>query len=298
MTRNHGCSYREQIGPDADGQDLLSYLASRHRHSSRDEWSRRVRAGEIELDGSRADAAMPLRSGAMLVWHRPPWDEPDVPLRYDVLHEDAHIVAVDKPGGLPVMPAGGFLEHTLLMLLRQRYPGITPLHRLGRFTSGIVLFARTRPAAVALSRAWRQQAIDKHYLGLGSGLARFETLEIDAPIGRVPHAVLGSVYAASPAGKPSHSTAHVLEVRDDTTLFEVTIATGRPHQIRIHLAVAGHPLAGDPLYGHGGVPLAGTRALPGDGGYLLHAARLRFAHPATHAAMDLQAPPPALLRRA
>ena len=296
MTRNRGCSYREQIGPEADGHNVLSYLASRYRHSSPSEWSRRLRDGEIELDGLRADETMPLRAGATLVWHRPPWGEPDVPLHFDLLHEDAAIVAVNKPSGLPTMPAGGFLEHTLLTIVAEHYPGVTPLHRLGRFTSGIVLFARTRAATATLSRAWRQHLIEKHYLALGSGIASFDSIEIAAPIGLVPHAVLGSVYAASPHGKRSYSSARVLERRTDTTLFAVRIITGRPHQIRIHLAHAGHPLAGDPLYGAGGVPAPDTRALPGDGGYLLHAEKLCFAHPLTAASVDLYATPPGALR--
>ena len=171
------------------------------------------------------------------------------------------------------------------------------MHRLGRGTSGLVLFARTHEAAAALQTAWRDHRIEKRYRALGAGVAVPDCFELNAPIGPVPHPWLGTLFAASPQGKPARSRATVLERRQDATLFQVDIETGRPHQIRIHLAFAGHPLAGDPLYGPGGVPLEGIIALPGDGGYWLHAERLTFQHPATGADMDLRAEPPDLLRR-
>jgi 23S rRNA pseudouridine1911/1915/1917 synthase len=88
-----------------------------------------------------------------------------------------------------------------------------------------------------------------------------------------------------------------MERREVSTLFQVHIETGRPHQIRIHLAWAGHPLVGDPLYGPGGLPLQGLVGVPGDGGYCLHSERLEFQHPLTGASMELCAPPPPELRR-
>jgi len=103
-------------------------------------------------------------------------------------------------------------------------------------------------------------------------------------------------HAACREGKSSTSRVRVLERRTAVSLVEVTIATGRPHQIRIHLAAAGHPLVGDPLYGAGGVPREGTQMLPGDLGYLLHAERLGFLHPVTGAPLGIEAPPPLALR--
>jgi 23S rRNA pseudouridine1911/1915/1917 synthase len=215
-----------------------------------------------------------------------------------VLYEDGAVVAVAKPAGLPTMPAGGFLHHTLLALLRTRFADARPVHRLGRHTSGVVLFARTREAAAALAHAWRQREVTKQYLALASGVATADRFEVTAPIGPVPHQLLGSVHAVSSSGKPSKSLAVVLDRRADSTLFRVDIITGRPHQIRIHLAYAGHPLRGDPLYGIGGLPIAEGAALPGDGGYLLHAERLLFLHPITKTHMDIEAEPPPELRPA
>jgi 23S rRNA pseudouridine1911/1915/1917 synthase len=292
MTLNRGYAYRDQIGPESAGKTALAYLSARHRHSSPEQWCERLDRGELEVNGTTLRADVILRAGGTLVWHRPPWNEPDVPRHYGLLHEDAALVAVIKPRGLPTMAGGGFLDGTLLTLVRARYPEARPLHRLGRHTSGIVLFARTHAAAALLSRAWRDHAVGKRYRALGAGVAAWATRAIDAPIGPVAHPVLGTVHAASPNGRPSHSVAHVVAHRAGTTLFDMDIATGRPHQVRIHLACAGHPLVGDPLYAVGGTPLAASPGLPGDGGYLLHAARLRFVHPLSNDPVELTARPP------
>lgn len=291
MAFNRGYSYREQIGPADAGRSVLEHLTTSRQHSPAAIWSARIQRSEVELDGVTAEADWRLRTGQMLVWHRPPWDEPDVPTDITWLHEDAALVAVNKPSGLPTMPAGGFLDATLLALVRARHPQASPLHRLGRHTSGIVLFARTHGAAASLSRAWRAHAIGKRYRALAEGVAADDQLTIDVPIGPIAHPTLGSVHAASPTGKAAHSEARVLRRGVDTTLFQVDITTGRPHQIRIHLAAIGHPLAGDPLYAAGG-QLKPVPGLPGDGGYLLHAERLTFTHPESKAAMTLVALPP------
>ena len=298
MTLNRGWTYREQVGREVDGLTVLEFLATTRRHSTSAEWARRLERGEVEIEGTRATCGAILNPGQTIVWHRPPWDEADVPTNYRIVHEDDAIVVVDKPSGLPTMPAGGFLNHTLLTLVRRRYPDASPLHRLGRHTSGLVLFARRSHAASELARSWRDRTVRKTYRALAIGETRTGMFVIDAPIGPVPHPLLGTVQAASEDGKPSHSVAMVLERRRDRTLFNVEITSGRPHQIRIHLAYAGHPLIGDPLYEAGG-GLKNHPGLPGDGGYLLHAERLQFAHPLTGKRMTLSAPaPPALQTRA
>lgn len=292
---NTGWTYREQVGSEGAGLSVLDYLAATRAHSTSDEWARRLERGEVEIDGVRVTASTIVERGDTIVWNRPPWDEDEVPTNFTILYEDEAIVAVNKPSGLPTMPAGGFLNHTLLTLMRDRDREASPLHRLGRHTSGIVLFARTPAAASALAKAWREHTVKKTYRALAAGETRTQMFVIDVPIGPVPHPLLGTVQAASEAGKPSHSVATVLEPRHDRTLFSVDITTGRPHQVRIHLAYAGHPLIGDPLYETGG-GLKRHPGLPGDGGYLLHAERLQFAHPTTGQRMTLTAPPPPLLQ--
>ena len=130
---------------------MLAHLAARYPHSSTKAWAARIAGGEVELSGRPAGADDLLQAGDVIVWHRPPWQEPEVPRGFDVLHEDDDVVAVSKPSGLPTMPAGGFLEHTLLHAVRERFGDVRPLHRLGRFTSGVVLLRARR----ARRRPWR-----------------------------------------------------------------------------------------------------------------------------------------------
>ncbi len=291
---NRGCEYREQVGRDEGGRGVVEHLAARWRHSDRATWQARVERGEVLLHGRTARPDDVLRAGQWLAWRRPPWDEPDAPLAFAILYRDADLVALAKPRGLPTVPAGGFLEHTLLRLARRLHPELTPLHRLGRGTSGVVLFARTAAARAALLADWRAGRVDKRYLALVSGAPAHRAFDVDARIGRVPHPRLGDVYAATPAGKPALTRVRVVAARDAGTLVEARIPTGRPHQIRIHLAAAGHPLVGDPLYAPGG-GLREHPGLPGDGGYRLHAWRLSFTHPTSGRRVEIECPPPGAL---
>jgi 23S rRNA pseudouridine1911/1915/1917 synthase len=292
---NQGFAYREQVGPDGAGLTPAAYLARRYAHSSAEVWAARVAAGEVRVGNAPALAETRLSPGDWLTWHRPPWDEPEVPLHFGVVYEDEHLLAVSKPSGLPTAPAGGFFAHTLVALVRQRRDDWSPVHRLGRGTSGLVLFARGASALSAVTRALREHEIEKHYLALAEGEPSSDRFTIEARIGPVEHPALGNVHAASERGREARSDVEVLERRGSASLCAVRIHTGRPHQIRIHLAHAGHPLVGDPLYARGGVPRAGVRALPGDGGYLLHAHRLVLRHPHSGGSLELQAPPPSAL---
>jgi 23S rRNA pseudouridine1911/1915/1917 synthase len=160
---------------------------------------------------------------------------------------------------------------------------------LGRGTSGIVLFAKTPQAASNLCANWNTFRIQKIYRALAQNVAEFNNYEILTPIGLVPHPRIGSVWAAKSSGKPSKSLAKVISRSTSTTTFEVSLYSGRPHQIRIHLASIGHPLVGDPLYGLNGQPLENLPGLPGDGGYMLHAQFLKFEHPITGEQINLEA---------
>ena len=209
-----------------------------------------------------------------------------------MLFEDAHLLAVNKPSGLPTLPGGGFMQNTLLHCVQTRNPNANPVHRLGRATTGIVLFAKTPQAASHLFANWNTPKIQKIYRALAQNSAQQDSYEILTPIGLVPHPLIGSVWAASPMGKPSKSSAKVIARTTNTTTFEVSLSSGRPHQIRIHLASIGHPLVGDPLYGPTGQPLENLPGLPGDGGYFLHAHYLKFHHPITGEHINLEAPLP------
>jgi 23S rRNA pseudouridine1911/1915/1917 synthase len=298
--RNRGYVYSERVDAGGAGRTVLDHLRTRWERAPEGEWRARIEAGAVRVDGAVADAGLRLRAGQRLSWERPPWDEPDAPACTAVLYEDADLLAVAKPRGLPTMPGGGlYLESTLLAVVRGRDPGAVPVHRLGRDTSGIVLFARSQEARVGLQAAMRERRIRKVYRALCAGHPPVDAFGVDAPIGEVPYPPTGTLHAASPDGRPSRSRVRVLERRpgdEPASLLEVEIETGRPHQIRIHLAFAGHPLVGDPLYGPGGLPIPGGSAVPGDPGYHLHAFRLELDHPRTGSRVEVECAPPPVLR--
>jgi 23S rRNA pseudouridine1911/1915/1917 synthase len=295
LTVNRGFEYREEVGAEAAGRTVLAWLKERYGHSDEATWRARIASGEVLVDGSVALAMDALRPGQRLVWRRPPWEEPRVPLGFAILFRDEHLLAVAKPRGLPSVPAGGFLEHTLLHRVRRLHPEAVPMHRLGRGTSGLVLFARTQSARHAVAAEWRASRVEKEYRALVTGVPAASSFTVDVPIGPVPHPRLGRVHAASPDGKPAVSHVRLVAARDGQAVVSVSIPTGRPHQIRIHLAAAGHPLVGDPLYVAGGLP-SPDPALPGEGGYRLHAHGLWLAHPATGERLRLECLPPPELR--
>ena len=292
---NRGYACTAIIGSQYHGQTLLSHLATRYTHSTLHDWQQKLNNGEVTLNSVTATGSESVTLGQTLVWNRPPWNEPDAPQHFEVLFEDPHLLAVNKPGGLPTLPGGGFMENTLLRLVQKQAPNANPVHRLGRGTSGIVLFAKTPQAASSLFANWNTPRIQKIYRALAQNIAQRDTYEILTPIGLVPHPLIGQVWAANPSGKPSKSLAKVISrnpsntINAGTTTFEVSLSSGRPHQIRIHLASIGHPLVGDPLYGSTGQPLENLPGLPGDGGYFLHAQFLKFHHPITGEQIDLEA---------
>ncbi|MEM9244901.1 MAG: RluA family pseudouridine synthase [Cyanobacteria bacterium P01_F01_bin.153] len=305
---NSGWVYRDRIAPKDAGQTVLNFYTRRYRHSSEQVWRDRIESEQIYLDdelGKRPTTVNQiLEAGQELEYRRPPWREPAVPLNIEILYEDADLLVVSKPVGLPSMPAGGFLEHTLLRQLQRQYPGDfppVPIHRLGRGTSGLMLLARSPLAKSRLTQQMRNRHLSKIYWGITAGLPPKNQFTITTPIGKLPHPTLGTIYGAVSehvtAGKFAHSTCQV-QHRDSQrqrSLIEVRILTGRPHQIRIHLAAAGFPLANDPLYQTGGTPRLNPQPphpLPGDCGYSLHARRLTFLHPRSDRPITVTVPPP------
>lgn len=281
---NNGHTYIDRIGNAHDGLPVIEYYALRHPHFTREEWLARIEAGMITCSDRALAPHDIVSSGSTLEYFRQPWEEPDVTNEIPVLLDNRHIVVFDKPDGMPVLPGGMYLENAMVSIVRRTVdPMLSPLHRLGRGTTGAIIFTRTTAAAAAFSRMMRRHEIDKTYLALVHGCGIPDAFVIDVPIGRVSHPRLGEIHDVTPTGKPSISACTTLarNGQEDSSLVLVTIPTGRTHQIRIHLAWARHPLVGDRFYlGLDRVESSNVpSSLPGDPGYILHAWKVRFISP-------------------
>ena len=318
---NAGHAYRDRVSESA--ASIAGFYAGRYAHSDQSTWIERLAAGEIWCNGRQLHADAPLRAGDHLLWHRPPWQEAAVPVLSErsIVFDDGDLLVLNKPSGLPVLPAGGFLVHTLLTQLEQwvRQGMISasggvprPVHRLGRFTSGLLVCARRSDSRAWLSAQLRESTLSKKCGEPGDGCRKIyraltqslpsdwqiaEARRISSSIGLKPHFKLGMIWChvsdSEPRALPSLSEIKLLERRESSCLVEVTIATGRPHQIRIHTALLGAPLLGDPLYVPGG--LAQPHALPGEGGYYLHAHRINLFRE-NCSPLELLAPLPGIMK--
>ena len=128
---NRGYAYTTIISSKYHGQTLLSHLASLYPHSTPQAWQQKLNNGEVTLNGVTATGSESVTLGQTLVWNRPPWIEPDAPQHFEVLFEDPHLLAVNKPSGLPTLPGGGFMENTLLRLVQKQTPERKPCPPVG-----------------------------------------------------------------------------------------------------------------------------------------------------------------------
>ena len=224
--------------------------------------------------------------------------------RLEPLFLDAHLLAVAKPAGRLVIPGRGAPEPTLQQELQAEHGRLWVVHRLDRGTSGVLLFARTAAAHRILNLAFEGREVRKRYLALVRGLPP-EAWRCEAPLAAGRKGRMKPAAAGDPRGKPSATafrTVEPLPAREgtglpDLALVEASPETGRTHQIRVHLAASGHPLAVDPLYGEAG-PLRVARGEVVLDRTPLHAATLALRHPASGAGLILEAPLPADLVRA
>jgi 23S rRNA pseudouridine1911/1915/1917 synthase len=285
-----------------DGERLDTFLAAALPGHSRSQLQKLIKDGHVSgVKGLRAST--PVKAGQRFVVDLPA-PEPatavaeDLPLT--ILYEDADIVVIDKPAGMVVHPGAGHSSGTLVNALLHHVddlsgvggelrPGI--VHRLDRGTSGVMIAAKNDAAHQELSRQFHDREVEKEYIALVWGLVQAGK-RIDAPIGRDPNDRQKMSTRARRARNAVTRVTWALNLRG-VSLIHVAIATGRTHQIRVHLSAIGHPIVGDPTYGGVHRHVADdVRAVQRLERPFLHAASLTFTHPTDKRVMEFESPLP------
>ncbi len=301
--------HRLVAAPEDAGQRADRFLAARIGTISRARVKSLIEAGEAKRDGAALTSpSEPVRAGAAYTLRIPP-PLPAMPvpqaIPFTILYEDPDILVLDKPAGLVVHPAPGNPDGTLVNALLahcgdtlagiggERRPGI--VHRLDKDTSGVMVVAKNETAMAALTAAFAARDLDRVYLALCWGIPVPAAGDIEGPIGRDPRDRKRMAVRPDGRGKPALTRYRIQRVfAGAAALLECRLATGRTHQIRVHLAARGNPLVGDPLYLRR--PPALARDLPPERRaallafprQALHAARLGFAHPRTGAPLSFE----------
>ena len=281
------------VPPALHGQRLDKAVVAMAEEFSRNHLQTLIELGHVRVDGVvHKTASRKVLAGQRIEVELVPTAESRAfrpeSLPLEVVHEDAHLMVLNKAAGMVVHPAAGNWSGTLLNALLAHHRGAASLpragivHRLDKDTSGLMVVGKTLPAVTALSRAIAAREVHRQYLAVVHGRVEPARFSIDAPIGRdlqsrVRMAVIGS-------GRPAQTDVERVAQANGFSAVRCTLHTGRTHQIRVHLAARGHPLVADAVYG--GAPALGmTRQA-------LHATRLAFAHPMTALAMSFEADPP------
>jgi len=280
---------RLQTAETAKGQRLDRYLADHIPSLSRSQVEALIRERRVTVDGIFVKAGHRLRGDEVIEVSLPPegpaQPAPE-PLPLNILYEDEALLVVDKPAGMVVHPAPGHEGGTLVNALLARRPELSLLdragivHRLDRYTSGVLLVAKTERVRQALQYQFRSRRVHKVYLALVEGQLTPKEGRIEAPLGRDPrHRQRVAVVAD---GRPASTAYKVREYFEHFTLLEVRPETGRTHQVRVHLSAIGHPVVGDSVYGRRRAPFGLRR-------YFLHAWRLGFIHPTREEWLEVEA---------
>jgi 23S rRNA pseudouridine1911/1915/1917 synthase len=257
-----------------------------------------IKQGRVLVNGAPGRSSRVLREGDRIdvdPGELPPLRATAEAIPLQVLYEDPDFVAIDKPAGMVVHAGAGVHEGTLVNALLGRFESLSALggdlrpgivHRLDRFTSGVILVAKNDSAHRALAAQFAGRQVEKTYLALVHGSVKGERGRIEKPIARDPRHRTRMTARLS-HGRAAWSEYRVLRRFADFTLLEVRIGTGRTHQIRVHLSSIGHPVAGDRLYG---AP-ARSEGLALER-FFLHAHRIRFQHPFTGQPVEIESPLP------
>ncbi len=293
-----------EIPAELAGQRFDQILPRLFRGYSRAHLAAEVKAGRIELDGRAVLPRTPVRGGEGVQWIRdeqPVVDDRPEDIALDIVHEDADLIVLNKPAGLVVHPGAGNRAGTLLNALLHHDPGLVRIpragivHRLDKDTSGLLVVARSLPAQAALAAMLAARDVHRRYVAVVNGVP-VAGGTVDAPLDRHPGDRLRR--AVREQGRPAVTHYRVREKFRAHALLQCELESGRTHQIRVHMAHAGWPLVGDPLYGRGlKLPRGATprlaETLRGFRRQALHAEHLAFAHPVTGEALSFDAEPPA-----
>ena len=280
-------------GQEDEGTRLDQLLQEKLPEFSRSRVQQWIKAGRVRVSGgivSKPSYLLGAVESIEVEPQAPPAlraEAEDLPV--EILYSDDDVIAVNKPAGMVVHAGAGCHSGTLVNAVLHHFgslstaggeerPGI--VHRLDRYTSGVLLVARNDAAHRSLQEQFMNRSVEKHYLALVQGSMRPDEGKILKPISRDPVRRI-RMTTRSGEGRTAHTEYRVLRRCDNYTYLDVRIATGRTHQIRVHLASVGHPVAGDTLYGARATEL---------GRYFLHSYRISFDSPATGARVTVEAP--------
>ncbi len=283
-----------EVGEESAAQRIDNFLLRRLKGVPKSHVYRVLRSGEVRVNSGRVKPDYRLRTGDRVRVPpvriaAPAARAAALPAAFPVLYEDASLLALDKPAGVAVHGGSG-VSFGAIESLRAARPGAKLLelvHRLDRDTSGVLLIAKKRAALVELHRMLREGEVEKDYLAVVKGSWRGGPREIRAPLHKYVTAAGERRVSVREGGMAAVTRVRPLGTGQACSLLALRLLTGRTHQIRVHLAHAGHPILGDAKYGD----FALNRTLAGEGVRrpLLHAARIALAHPATGAPLSLEA---------
>ena len=286
-----------EVGEESEAQRIDNFLLRRLKGVPKSHVYRVLRSGEVRVNSGRVKPDYRLRVGDRI--RIPPvrvstGKPPPRGVEFPVVHEDPALLVIDKPAGVAVHGGSG-ISFGVIESLRAARPQAKVLelaHRLDRDTSGLLMIAKRRSALVELHRMLRDGEVGKVYLAVVKGVPRQQ--EFRESLHKYVTAGGERRVSVQEDGKPARTRIKVIRSTERLSLVEVTLLTGRTHQIRVHLAHAGHPVLGDDKYGD--FELNKTLAKQGVRRLFLHAGRLSLAHPVTRERLRLESPLPAEMR--